>query len=63
MTNLGLSHLQVALGEYAVTFLLGLSALLYTRVNEAMAFPILIGWVIFLTGITTLITALERKHT
>ena len=38
MTNLGFSHLQITLGECGVTFLLGVSALLYIRTNQVLAF-------------------------
>lgn len=63
MTNLGFSHLQITLGECGMTFLLGVSALLYIRTNQVLAFSILIMWLIFLAGLITLITFLEKKTT
>jgi UDP-GlcNAc:undecaprenyl-phosphate GlcNAc-1-phosphate transferase len=62
MTNLGFSHLQIILGEYSLTFLLGISALLYIRAHQALAFPILIIWLLLLIGLTRLIAVLEKRH-
>ncbi len=61
MTNLGLSHRQVSLGEYGVTFLLGFSALLYLQTDQTLGLPILFGWLIILTGLTMLIGMLEKR--
>jgi UDP-GlcNAc:undecaprenyl-phosphate GlcNAc-1-phosphate transferase len=63
MTNLGFSHLQITLGECGVTFLLGVSALLYLRTNQVLAFSILIMWLILLASLITLITFLEKRAT
>ena len=63
MTNLGFSHLQITLGECGVTFLLGVSALLYIRTNQVLAFSILIMWLIFLAGLIKFITSLEKRTT
>ncbi len=63
MTNLGFSHLQITLGECGMTFLLGVSALLYMRTNQILAFSILIMWLIFLASLITVITFLEKKTT
>ncbi|NIM97409.1 MAG: hypothetical protein GTO24_04795 [candidate division Zixibacteria bacterium] len=62
MTNLGFSHLQITLGEYSVTFLLGVSALLYMRATQVLAFSILAIWLLFFSGSTTVITVLEKRH-
>jgi UDP-GlcNAc:undecaprenyl-phosphate GlcNAc-1-phosphate transferase len=62
MTKLGFSHLQITLSEYSVTFLLGISALIYIRANQTLAFPILVIWLILLSGLTRLITLLEKRH-
>jgi len=61
MTSLGFSHLQVTLGEYGLTFLLGVSALLYIRGNQMLALSILCVWLILLTGLTRLISTLEKR--
>jgi len=61
MINLGFSHLQITLGEYVVTFLLGVSALLCVRTDQALAFPILFAWLILLTGLIKWISALEKR--
>jgi len=61
MTGLGCSHLQVTLGEYGVTFLLGLSALLYIRANQMLALSILCIWLMILAGSTRLISTLEKR--
>ena len=61
LTNLGFSHLQITLGEYVVTFLLGVSALLYLRTGQALALAILSIWLILLIGVAKLITFLEKR--
>ena len=63
MTNLGFSHLQITIGEYSLTFLLGLSALLYIRADQMLAFPILVVWLILLASLIKLITSLEKRTT
>jgi UDP-GlcNAc:undecaprenyl-phosphate GlcNAc-1-phosphate transferase len=61
MNNLGFSHLQITLGEYGVTILLGISVLLYIRSNQALAFTILLIWLVLFTGLAMLITSLEKR--
>jgi UDP-N-acetylmuramyl pentapeptide phosphotransferase/UDP-N-acetylglucosamine-1-phosphate transferase len=61
MTGLGCSHLHVTAAEYGVTFLLGLSAILYIRANQIQAISMLCIWLMVLTGLTRLISAVEKK--
>jgi UDP-N-acetylmuramyl pentapeptide phosphotransferase/UDP-N-acetylglucosamine-1-phosphate transferase len=61
LTNLGFSHLKVTLGEYVVTFLLGVSALLYIRTNQSIALSILFIWLILLVGLMKLVDSIEKK--
>jgi UDP-GlcNAc:undecaprenyl-phosphate GlcNAc-1-phosphate transferase len=61
MTNLGFSHLQITLGEYVITSLLGISALLYIRVSQTLAFAILMIWPMLLAGLIITITFIERR--
>lgn len=62
MTNLGFSHLQITLGEYGITCLLGISALLYIRANQALASSILFVWLIIFIGLIRLIVSLEKRR-
>jgi UDP-N-acetylmuramyl pentapeptide phosphotransferase/UDP-N-acetylglucosamine-1-phosphate transferase len=61
MTGVGCSHLHVTAGEYGVTFLLGLSAILYIGANQMQALSMLCIWLMVLTGLTRLISTLEKR--
>jgi UDP-GlcNAc:undecaprenyl-phosphate GlcNAc-1-phosphate transferase len=64
MIDLGFSHIQITLGEYGLTFLLGISAILYSRAiqtNQTLAFAILFVWLVIFISLIRLITSLEKK--